>query len=263
MSRWASLLFIVTVLACAVLATNAALAVYGLSFWHYCLYGLGFYFRAVPHRWFQVDCILMKFVALVCLASVYLTAPAQIVSLAVVAAGFALNIAAVWTLGLDRTYYGVELASLPPQRETGFPYTWTAHPMLWGNVVAFGGTLLNPVFRDNWWPLAAAHVLANAGVIWMEACLEPHSRHAARWGIPDRSGSDTRARTAFAGAAVLILGLTGFTAGSLWPDQPRTAAALIVSGVASLAYAGILYYGYTAPRSAAVQHPSPEQEGDA
>ena len=71
-------------------------------------------------------------------------------------------------LGLDRTYYGHEVAGLPPRRITAFPYSLTAHPMILGNVAAFGGTLINAGFREQWWPLAGLHVAANVGLLVME-----------------------------------------------------------------------------------------------
>ena len=43
-------------------------------------------------------------------------------------------------LGIDRTYYGHEVLGLAPKRLTAFPYSLTAHPMILGNVAAFGGT---------------------------------------------------------------------------------------------------------------------------
>jgi hypothetical protein len=71
-------------------------------------------------------------------------------------------------LGVDRTYYGHEVAGLPLRRITAFPYSLTNHPMILGNIAAFGGTLINPVFREHWWPLAGLHVALNAGLLVME-----------------------------------------------------------------------------------------------
>ncbi len=36
--------------------------------------------------------------------------------------------------------------------------------MIVGNVAAFGGTLINPAFREQWWPLAGLHVALNIGL---------------------------------------------------------------------------------------------------
>jgi len=44
----------------------------------------------------------------------------------------------------------------------------TSHPMILGNVAAFGGTLINAPFRADWWPLASLHVVLNIGLLAME-----------------------------------------------------------------------------------------------
>jgi len=40
--------------------------------------------------------------------------------------------------------------------------------MLYGNMTAFAGTLLNAEFRTEWWPLAVAHVTFNFGLLLLE-----------------------------------------------------------------------------------------------
>ena len=92
-----------------------------------------------------------------------------------------MNIRAAAVLGLDRTYYGREVAGLPPRRMTTFPYSLTAHPMILGNVAAFGGTLINAGFRERWWPLAGQHVALNIGLLVMELA-GPRHRKAERIG---------------------------------------------------------------------------------
>ena len=42
-----------------------------------------------------------------------------------------------------------------------------AHEIL-GNVAAYGCTLLNAGFREQSWPLASLHVVANTGLLIME-----------------------------------------------------------------------------------------------
>lgn len=75
--------------------------------------------------------------------------------------------------------YGQEVGGLPPLRITAFPYSITAHPMILGNVAAFGGTLINADFRQHWWPLAALHVVLNVGLL----VLELSDRRPARLGL--------------------------------------------------------------------------------
>ena len=71
----------------------------------------------------------------------------------------------------------MELGELPPLRVASFPYSVIPHPMLVGNIIAFGATLLHPEFRQAWWPLAVVHVALNLGLIVMETSVTPaHAR---------------------------------------------------------------------------------------
>lgn len=155
---------------------NLPLALYLLSFWHYYLYWLAFTFRAMAFDVFKRDAVVMKSISVAALAFAYLYAPIDPVSLAVIAGGILLNLRAATVLGVDRTYYGHEVAGLPPRRIDAFPYSLTAHPMILGNVAAFGGTLINPAFRAEWWPLAALHVVLNIGLLVMELAGVGHGR---------------------------------------------------------------------------------------
>lgn len=130
--------------------------------------------------------MLLKRLSLAAFFSVYLTADPSPLSLLAAAAGFALNIAAARALGADRTYYGYELAALPARHITGFPYSFMAHPMLIGNMVAFGGALLDASFRAEWWPLATAHVLLNLAILVMEVRGSEARLKPAAW--PKRIG---------------------------------------------------------------------------
>lgn len=194
--------------------------IYLLSFWHYYLYWLAFTFGAIDFDVFKRDAIAMKTVSVVALATVYLRAPLDPASLALIAGGILLNARAAAVLGLDRTYYGREVAGLPPNRTTVFPYSLTAHPMILGNVAAFGGTLLNPAFREQWWPLASLHVALNIGLLLMEL-----------------AGPGRRVR--IAGSLVV--------AGMLLAALFGPSDVLLVA--VALACAGVLYRCYTVPRS--------------
>lgn len=164
----ACLLFVLAVLAAALVDRSLPLAIYLLSFGHYALYWVAFAFGAIAFDVFKRDAIAMKTLSVAALAFVYLRTPLDPASLAVIAGGILLNIRAAAALGLDRTYYGHEVAGLPERRITGFPYSLTSHPMILGNVAAFGGTLINADFRQQWWPLAGLHVVLNIGLLAME-----------------------------------------------------------------------------------------------
>jgi len=179
-STLSCILLVLSVLLGAALDRNLPLAVYLLSFWHYYLYWLAFAFGAIPFDVFKRDAMAMKTVAVTLLATVFLAAPIDIVSLAVVGGGILLNARAAIVLGVDRTYYGHEVAGLPLQRTTDFPYSLTSHPMILGNIAAFGGTMINPAFSEHWWPLAGLHVGLNIGLLAME--LAGTQRRAVRIG---------------------------------------------------------------------------------
>lgn len=236
----ASAVFVLAVLAIAAAAHSPATAVYALSGWHYLLYALAYCYGAVAPEVFRRDAVAMKTVALAALAAAYADAPVDIASLAVIAAGFLLNAAAAAALGTERTYYGHELAGLEPRHVTVFPYSLTAHPMLYGNVLAFAGTLLNEAFREAWWPLAAAHVALNLGLLWMETRVAPR-RRGTRVVTPGRVAP----RCGPLAAAVAV----GFaaTAGAVLAraaGQPALVPGAAL-GACMAAYAYVLYVVYT------------------
>jgi hypothetical protein len=180
-STLACAVLVLMVVLAAVLDRSLPLAVYLLSYWHYVLYWLAFAFGAIAFDVFKRDAVAMKTISVAALAFVYLRAPIDLASLAVIAGGILLNIRAAAALGLDRTYYGHEVAGLPLRRITAFPYSLVSHPMILGNVAAFGGTLINASFRAEWWPLAILHVVLNLGLLAMELA-GPHRRRAVRIG---------------------------------------------------------------------------------
>lgn len=161
--------FLVAVaLASAAIDRDFALAVYLVSFLYYALYWRAFAWGVRSFPAFKHDALLLKALSVGALAIVYAKEPLDPLSLAVIALGVGLNARAAAVLGIDRTYYGIEVAGLPPLRATAFPYSVLSHPMIVGNVMAFGGTLINPGFREAWWPLASLHVALNLGLLAME-----------------------------------------------------------------------------------------------
>jgi hypothetical protein len=148
------------------------------------------------------DGVLLKSLSLAAFGAVlWVTAPSPL-ALAVMAAGFTLNISAARALGAARTYYGLELLALPARHVTSFPYSLTAHPMLFGNVLGCGGALIDHSFRQNWWPLGVLHVALNLLIIVNEA-----------YGKESRSAGAIAAVAGLATGAVLLL--AGFR--DVWP----------------------------------------------
>jgi hypothetical protein len=236
-SLLACVLFVLSVLLGAVLDRSLSLAVYLLSFWHYYLYWLAFAFGAIPFDVFKRDAVAMKTVSLVALATAYLAAPLDLASLIVIACGILLNVRAAAALGIDRTYYGHEVAGLPPRRITAFPYSLTAHPMILGNVAAFGGTSINPEFRQHWWPLACLHVALNVGLLVMELA-GTRRRRAVRIG----------GGLAFAGV------LCGAAFAALGSGKEGTVPITLLSA-AAVACAWALYRCYALPASRSDEGP--------
>ena len=231
-----------TVLLTSRLAGLPALAVYGLSFWHYLFYWWAYRHGVVPPARFRRDAMLMKSVALTALASVYLAQPWHWTSALTIGAGFMLNLAAALVLGNTRSYYGWELGALPHQRVTTFPYSVVPHPMLVGNMVAFAGTLVHPGFRQEWWPLAVLHVALNGALIVMETSVTPkRTRRAgamtawARRGEPGNRGLRSAVWAAVATAVGVALA-AGIAAALDWPAG-WVPVAVVVGASAS--------YGYT------------------
>jgi Phospholipid methyltransferase len=230
-SLLACVLFVLSVLLGAVLDQSLTLAVYLLSFWHYYLYWLAFAFGAVPFDVFKRDAVAMKTVSVAALAVVYLAAPIDLASLIVIACGILLNVRAAAALGIDRTYYGHEVAGLPPRRITAFPYSLTNHPMILGNVAAFGGTLINPAFRQHWWPLAGLHVALNIGLLVMELAGKRRRRTV-------RLGGGLAFASVLFGAAFAALG-----------SGKDVTVAVALMGAAAVACAWALYRCYALPAS--------------
>jgi hypothetical protein len=186
----------------------------------------------------------MKSVSLSALAFVYFGTPIDFVSLTVVLFGFLLNCAAAKALGSDRTYYGHELAHLPKLRITTFPYSWLSHPMLVGNIMAFGGTLINEQFRREWWALACAHVVLNFGLLVMETTIRPR-RHGARLLAASKHGANTARCSIQSAVCVTIAGaLLGVALPSCvtWSLGTLLAA---VTGAAAAIHALVVFCSYS------------------
>jgi len=119
------------------------------SFRHYLIYMTTFAFRNPPvaHGYLVRDSKLYKAMALAHLARrllplVELPRDAPGVLLAV--AGFSITMLATARLGFVRTYFGSELGFVEPEWIKGFPYGYIPHPMIVGQLIAFGSIIY-------WW----------------------------------------------------------------------------------------------------------------
>jgi hypothetical protein len=230
-------------------ARQPTLAVYSLAYWHYYLYGLAYCYGCVPLAVFKRDAVLMKSASLGLLAWAYLREPLSAASLLIVVAGFGLNAAAANALGPDRTYYGYELADLPPRRVARFPYNYFAHPMLAGNLLAYGATLINAGFRSHWWPLACIHVAMNLGLLLMELYVRPrrssarrlHAAQERHFHYAQPPCRTVEVRDAAPAVACATLG-AGWCAWAQWQAADTALAACL--GLSCAAYAFAIYRLY-------------------
>ncbi len=93
------------------------------------------------------DARLFKTIALMHLARYLLPLvqlPRDTVAVLLVTIGFTITMLATARLGMVRTYFGSELGFVKPKWITGFPYGYIAHPMIVGQLFAFGNILY-------WW----------------------------------------------------------------------------------------------------------------
>ena len=161
-------IFAAAVLTVSFAAERFDLAVYALSFWHYLVYALAFCLRSIDHDAFKRDAMLLKAMSISLLVAVLFQTVPNPASLVVAAAGFGLNLWAATVLGTNRTYYGVEVKGMPVEVSNALPFSIVRHPMLIGNMVAYGGLLLDSEFRQDWWPLVLLHVACNFLLLLME-----------------------------------------------------------------------------------------------
>jgi len=218
-----TVMFTLVVLGLSYTADDWKMAVYALSFWQYLVYALAFFWLRISLDAFKYDSMVLKTISLAALAFVFWVSVPSPLSLVVIAAGFMLNLSAVLALGADRTYYGVELGAISAERVNSFPYSTIPHPMLLGNIIAYGGMLLDAQIRQDWWPLILAHVVLNALIIFLEAYGRKSPFHGVLWPW-----------------AVVLFGSALFLISFM--DVWQFALPVVVGGIA---FAGLLYQRYT------------------
>ena len=140
---WWNLVYLVASVAVGHVLKNELATVVLTSYRHYALYISVFAYRTPPVAIGNVmrDAKLYKTLALGQLA--YRLLPIVDVekdypALCVMAAGFATTILATAQLGFIRTYFGSELGFVKPEWVSGFPYSVIPHPMIVGQLIAFG-----------------------------------------------------------------------------------------------------------------------------
>jgi hypothetical protein len=107
-----------------------------------------FAYRSPPvaHGYLMRDAKLYKSLAMMHMSRRLLPLvqlPNDLPGVLLAAMGFTITILATMQLGMVRTYFGSELGFVKPEWISGFPYNTIPHPMIVGQLVAWGSIL--------WW----------------------------------------------------------------------------------------------------------------
>ena len=138
----------------------------GTSFVHYCRYIATYYYRHnVAYGNFKRDAVIYKSVALAQLLGLYLLsikslAAVPLVEWCMVLGGWGLSTYTAHQLGVDGTYFGIELGFVKAQKNyvQKFPYGVIPHPMILSQCIAMLGLYRNAAFRAAWPYLVPAHI---------------------------------------------------------------------------------------------------------
>uniref|UniRef100_A0A7S0Z2X0 phosphatidyl-N-methylethanolamine N-methyltransferase n=1 Tax=Hemiselmis tepida TaxID=464990 RepID=A0A7S0Z2X0_9CRYP len=150
---------------------NYLIFLVGTSFVHYLRYINTYYHRDnVAYTVFKRDVLIFKSLAVAqlcyhyahALTAGFTAAPGELdtVGLAMIAGGYALSVYTTHQLGVDGTYFGIELGFVKKQKHfvQSFPYGVIPHPMILSQVVALLGFHKLAAFRAAWPYLVPAHV---------------------------------------------------------------------------------------------------------
>ena len=120
------------------------------SYTHYCMYIATYHVRErINFGMFKRNAVFWKTLALSHLAVTYLkNFEFDPVSLFMIVCGYGLSASAAMALGMDQTYFGVELGEVQPNFVSGFPYNVVPHPMIVGSMVGLLGIHKMASFRE-------------------------------------------------------------------------------------------------------------------
>lgn len=146
------------------------------SFVHYFRYINTYYYRAdVSYGEFKRDVLLFKTASLLQLLGLYFsvatngftnygavlpTQPIEFVAAAMVIGGYACSSYCTFLLGVDGTYFGIELGYVQADKNyiCKFPYGVIPHPMILSQCVAMVGLFMHTGFRTAWPFLVPTHI---------------------------------------------------------------------------------------------------------
>ncbi|MEQ1566151.1 MAG: methyltransferase [Myxococcota bacterium] len=191
---WENLLYTVGWLAVSAALHHPAPFVAATSFVHYGIY-LATYARRTDIAFgeFLRDATWFKALSMGHLLwIVAANLPWSLPGAALVALGLALSLRAAQVLGVERTYFAVELGRLPPRRVDRFPYGVVPHPMITGAVLALIGVGVQPEVLRDWPWLIPLHVAAYTAHLAQEVFRPGHDTSAGS--APPRHDSAPGAR---------------------------------------------------------------------
>eukprot|EP00622_Pseudochattonella_farcimen_P002338 FR737250.1.p1 GENE.FR737250.1~~FR737250.1.p1 ORF type:complete len:209 (+),score=17.99 FR737250.1:51-677(+) len=154
------------------LVVDYRLWVAGTSWVHYCKYIYQYYWRTArtveKYNAWKRDVPLFKTIALTNLAFIYImpyvkkeaTGFPDLISLAMIVTGYYISIAATAALGVNGTYFGIELGFVKADYcfVQAFPYNVIPHPMILGQVFGLLGIFKPAHVHMNWPWLIPVHV---------------------------------------------------------------------------------------------------------
>lgn len=158
------------------------------SFTHYCMYIATYHHRdRINFGVFKRNVVFFKTIALTHLCWNYLTNfQYDPVSLAMLVVGYSLSTAATVALGIDQTYFGVELGVMKPNFVGGFPYNCVPHPMIVGSMIGLLGFHKMATFRAELPYLVPMHCLMYATHMIQEQVRDIYKKD---WGNGASSGA--------------------------------------------------------------------------
>merc|ERR1712146_463231 len=171
------------------------------SFVHYFRYISTYYVRKdIDFGSFKRDVLLFKSIALAQLFNLYAVQPLRngtfeidVLSIAMIVTGYGLSSMATNALGIDRTYFGVELGLLEPKWIASFPYGFIPHPMITSQVLALLGFFKAVHFRQSVPWLVPVHVILYL-IHMMQEEFEIYSKDSDAHPVMEKK-SYTRKRT--------------------------------------------------------------------
>eukprot|EP00814_Leptocylindrus_danicus_P001025 CAMPEP_0116014906 /NCGR_PEP_ID=MMETSP0321-20121206/6528_1 /TAXON_ID=163516 /ORGANISM="Leptocylindrus danicus var. danicus, Strain B650" /LENGTH=561 /DNA_ID=CAMNT_0003484591 /DNA_START=1 /DNA_END=1686 /DNA_ORIENTATION=- len=160
----ANLFYVITALSLAYTLNNSMVMVLLTSYVHYCRYISTYYIRKnVNYGYFKRDAFFFKTVSMIILAyfvfNPILTSKMRAVEFFVLympqillaAFGIFVSSMATVALGMSGTYFGIELGFVKADYQfiKSFPYNIFPHPMILGQVVAFGTLFTIPHMHEG------------------------------------------------------------------------------------------------------------------